>query len=94
MVSELNSYRTEHCEFKNVREDLLNVIYDKYEYGQILNCDGDIIYITLRDGNHFEGKRVLWDLSLSKETYEIDEIIEADSEGEFDYKHYEVQVKK
>ena len=94
LVTELNDYRKDHRTFRNVREDLLNVIYDKYDYDQILNCDGDIMYITMRDSHYFEGKRVLWDLSLSEETYEIEEIVETDSEGAFDFVHYEVQVKK
>ena len=90
----LYEYRKENRQFRNVSEDLLNHIYSKYEYNSILNCYGDIFFITIRDVHSYVGRRVLWNLELSEEEYEIEEIVERDSEGAFDSYDYKITLKK
>lgn len=67
-------------------------ICEKYNKENLLNCYGDIFLISDNKNGYYIGRRVLWNLGLSNEQYEIRENIENDCDGEYDYTDYEIEV--
>lgn len=84
----------EDCEWRNVKLGLWKTICGKYDDSDLLNCYGDIFFITEKEDDYYIGKRVLWNLELSKESYEIHEIVETDSDGNYDFTDYEIKLYK
>lgn len=84
--------------FRGVKIDFLHEIYKHYDEKDILNADGDIFYITEKKREDesviYKGSRILWNMSLSKEDYIIHEYELADSDGNYDYTDYEVELAK
>lgn len=84
------------CEWRNTKISYWKDICAKYPEDKLLNCYGDIFFIDKKDAdfdtNYYLGRRVLWNLSLSEEQYEIEEKIEHDSDGFYDYTDYEIKV--
>lgn len=81
------------CNWRNTKMSYWKDICEKYPEEKLLNCYGDIFYIYEKETNwdtYYIGRRVLWNLDLSEEYYEITERIEFDSEG--DYADYEIKV--
>ena len=78
--------------YDGVKLEYLKDIYSKYDEKNILNCFGDIFFIDERDGYEYEGRRVLWNLSLSNESYHINEYIELDENGCLVAHDYEINV--
>lgn len=89
-------YCLAECEWRNTKIDYWKDICAKYPEEKLLNCYGDIFFIDKKtsdfDISYYLGRRVLWNLSLSEEYYEITERIEFDSEGDYDYADYEIKV--
>lgn len=81
----------------NTRMDFWEVICQKYDMNDLLNCYGDIFFVQER-GKDFDGtpwyigKRVLWNLSLSEELYKITRQDECDADGEYDYSIYDIKL--
>lgn len=65
----------------------------KYNESDLLNCYGDIFFIDEKHKDYYIGRRVLWNLELSKEQYYIDEIIDCSADGEYNFTEYKVTVK-
>lgn len=84
----------EDCEWRNVKLGLWKTICTKYSDSDLLNCYGDIFFIEDKDDDTYWGRRVLWNLGLSDETYEIHEIVETDSDGNYDFTDYEIKLYK
>lgn len=66
----------------------------KYKEEDLLNCYGDIFFIDDHYGDYYVGRRVLWNLELSKEQYEIRSEEQYDSDGEYGWTEYEIKVIK
>lgn len=83
-------------EWRNTKMSYWKDICAKYPEEKLLNCYGDIFYIDERhiDKGFYVGRRVLWNLSLSNEQYYIEEIVEVDSDGEYDYTDYVISIKE
>lgn len=83
-------------EWRNTKMSYWKDICAKYPEDKLLNCHGDIFYIDKKDAdfdtNYYLGRRVLWNLSLSEEQYEITETIVYDSDDFYDYTDYEIKV--
>lgn len=82
----------EDCEWRNVKLGLWKTICTKYSDSDLLNCYGDIFFITEKDEDVYIGRRVLWNLELSHEYYEIREVEQCDCEGNYDFTDYEIKV--
>lgn len=96
--SEISNLRG-HCpEWRNTKTEYWYDITKKYDEKQLLNCYGDIFYIvkteTIDGITTHTGKRVLWNLKLSRELYHIEEHIEyeRDDDGceEYCWTDYEI----
>ena len=60
----------------------------------LVNANGDVIFIDEKTNNeHYVGRRVLWNLELSKEKYDVYITREVDSDGEYDYTDFEVELR-
>lgn len=81
-------------EWRNTKLSFWREICSKYDEHDLLNCYGDIFFIDQRRHDVYIGRRVLWNLGLSKEQYEIYAFIETDDDGEYLYTDYEVKVIK
>lgn len=84
-------------ELRGVKIGFLTEIYAKYDELKILNADGDIFFIKDETTDDYGikkyiGQRILWNLALSKELYIIKRIPNFDSDNEFDYYEYEIEV--
>lgn len=91
---ELEKNDTE-CSWRNTKSSYWKDICSKYDESKLLNCYGDIFLIEKTEQHYdrtYIGRRVLWNLGLSEERYEITEIIETDSNGEYDYTDYEIRL--
>ena len=78
-------------EWRNTKMSYWKDICKKYPEDKLLNCYGDIFFIDEHEDDWYIGRRVLWNLELSKEKYEIRETIEYDSDGEYDHIDYEIR---
>lgn len=79
-------------EWRNTKINYWKDICSKYPKEKLLNCYGDIFYIDEHDSYWYIGRRVLWNLGLSEEQYEIVETTEYNSDGETDYVDYLIKV--
>lgn len=80
--------------WRNTKLSFWREICLKYEEKDLLNCYGDIFFIDDHYGDTYVGRRVLWNLELSKEQYEISCEDENDSDGEYERTEYEIEVIK
>lgn len=91
-------YCLAECEWRNTKMSYWKDICAKYPENKLLNCYGDIFYIDEKetdfDTNYYLGRRVLWNLSLSEEYYEIIETIEYDKDGDYEFEDYSIKVIK
>lgn len=93
-MSELMAIYKPQSTWRGVRMDFWQHICTKYKESDLLNADGDIFFIDEKvDSEYFIGRRVLWNLELSKEQYNIYSYREMDSDGELDYITFEVELK-
>ena len=76
--------------FRNVDEKLLDYVYSKFDFYNVINNYGDLYFILERNADHFVAKRILWSLTLSEENYIIVEEDELDSDGEFISTNYNI----
>lgn len=79
---------------RGVRDSWWFSICQKYDERDLLNCNGDVLFIekgVVVNGCKV-GRRVLWNLELSKERYAITETEERDSDGEYAWTEYDVEV--
>lgn len=86
-----------YMEWRNTPLKFWWEITQKYKESDLLNCYGDIFFIDEVDTDNYNskryvGRRVLWNLGLSKEKYEIFECLEKDEYGEVDCIDYEINV--
>lgn len=86
------------CEWRNTKMSYWKDICAKYPENKLLNCYGDIFYIdkkeTAFDTTYYLGRRVLWNLSLSEEHYEIIKTIEYDEDGDYEFEDYSIKAIK
>lgn len=86
------------CEWRNTKISYWKDICAKYSEDKLLNCYGDIFYIDEKDADfdttYYLGRRVLWNLSLSEEHYEIIKTIEYDENGDYEFEDYSIKVIK
>jgi hypothetical protein len=80
--------------WRNTKLSFWREICLKYDEKDLLNCYGDIFFIDDHYGDTYVGRRVLWNLELSKEQYEIRCEDENDSDGEYEWTNYEIEVIK
>ncbi len=81
----------EHCH-RNTKMSLLKEIYSTYEEKDVLNCYGDIFFVDEKNADFYVGRRILWNLKLSKEKYKITPFIDYDSDG-YEYEaDYDIKV--
>lgn len=84
------------CEWRNTKIGYWKDICAKYPEEKLLNCYGDIFFIDKKtadfDTSYYLGRRVLWNLSLSEECYEIIETIEYDEDGDYEFEDYSIKV--
>ena len=76
----------------NARVDFWEAICEKYQLKDLLSCYGDIFFILEKGDNWYIGRRILWNLGLSDEKYEITVSTDADVEGNFNYYEYDIKV--
>ena len=88
---------------RNTDTYFVKKIEEKYPYGKILNAYGDIFYIDdyvldsyTKGFSRFNdiiytGRRILWNLELSKEKYQIRQIPVTDEDDNYDLPDYEVE---
>lgn len=85
-------------EWRNTKMSYWKDICEKYPENKLLNCYGDIFFIDKKtadfDTNYYLGRRVLWNLSLSEEQYEIIETVEYDENGDYEFEDYSIKVIK
>ena len=86
------------CEWRNTKMSYWKDICAKYPEDKLLNCYGDIFFIDKEmadfDTTYYLGRRVLWNLSLSEEHYEIVKTIEYDADGDYEFEDYSIKVIK
>lgn len=86
------------CEWRNTKMSYWKDICAKYPENKLLNCYGDIFFIDKKiadfDTTYYLGRRVLWNLSLSEEHYEIIKTIEYDENGDYEFEDYSIKVIK
>ena len=80
--------------WRNTKLSFWREICLKYDEKDLLNCYGDIFFVDERHGNYCVGRRVLWNLELSKESYEICSEREFEDDGEYAWTNYEINVIK
>ena len=76
--------------FRNVDEKLLDYVYSKFDFYNVINNYGDLYFILERNADHLVAKRILWSLQLSEENYIIVEEDDLDSDGEFISTNYSI----
>lgn len=86
-----NEYR--ESEWRNTKFSYWKDICLKYNESDLLNCYGDIFFIDEKHGDYYIGRRVLWNLGLSKEQYYIEPVDDYDIDGNYNYTDYEITVK-
>ena len=79
-------------QFRNTNFSFLGKIYEKFPEEKVLNCFGDIFYITENVNNIYICKRILWNLELSKERYCIFEDKTYDSDGDLEKVEYDIEI--
>ena len=80
------------AEWRNVKLLFWREICQVYKEEDLLNCYGDVFFIEERNEGSYIGRRVLWGLGLSKETYIIYETKNADCDGNYTYTDYEIEI--
>ena len=80
------------AEWRNIKLFFWREICQVYNEKDLLNCYGDIFFIEDKTKDAYIGRRVLWNLGLSKETYIIYEIKNIDCDGEYCYTDYEIEI--
>ena len=85
-------YQGSDITYRNVPVSLLEYIYTKFPQDKVLNCYGDIFLIEEKHIGTYIGNRILWDLSLSKEKYVIEQFDYVDDDGEVIEPDYKVSV--
>lgn len=98
MCNDLKEFE-EQGTYRNVDVFSMRKIYDKYNAEDVLNCYGDIFLIQDKVVKNYDlvvytGKRILWNLELSNEAYEIYENCIYDNENNFEGREYEISVIK
>ena len=78
--------------FRNVNEKLLDYVYSKFDFYNVINNYGDLYFIIERNSDHFIAKRILWSLALSEEKYIIVEENEYDNEDEYISTNYNISL--
>lgn len=78
--------------WRNTSMVFWKAICNVYDPKDLLNCYGDIFFILERHGDTYIGQRVLWNLSLSKERYIIEEVKDIDCYGEYNAEYYNIDV--
>jgi hypothetical protein len=77
----------------NIDKRLLNIVAEKYDFTTIIEVYGELYKIDTKKGSQNQYlicRKILWDLSLSKNQFEIERIEERTSDGEYDYTYYEI----
>lgn len=86
----------DNFEWRNTKMIYWQDICGKYNEDKLLNAYGDIFFIEERDisseGERYVGRRILWNLGLSNEKYEIFGERVYDSDGDYEGMDYEVRV--
>ena len=85
-------YQGADITYRNVPVSLLEYIYTKFPQDKVLNCYGDIFLIEEKHIETYIGNRILWDLSLSKEKYLIEQCDDISEDGEFLEQDYQVTI--
>ena len=84
IAKELSEARGGCTSWRNTKIEYWRDIVNKYGKENLLNAYGDIFYIVKKENIDgvvtYTGKRVLWNLGLSKELYHIEEITETDED--------------
>lgn len=80
------------AEWRNVKLLFWREICQAYKEEDLLNCYGDVFFIEDKTESAYIGRRVLWNLGLSKETYIIYEIKDVDCDGEYTYTDYQIEI--
>ena len=98
MCNDLKEFE-EQGTYRNVDVFSMRKIYNKYNAEDVLNCYGDIFLIQDKVVKNYDlvvytGKRILWNLELSNEAYEIYENCIYDNENNFEGREYEISVIK
>lgn len=85
--------------WRNVDNRILEVVNEKYKFEEYINNYGEI-YIKEKflgfDGRDrlYLCKKLRFDMNTSEELYKIREFDEVDSDGEYDYTDYEIELYK
>jgi hypothetical protein len=91
----LEFWKNEHeneTTYKNTKMIFWREICLKYDEKDLLNCYGDIFFIVEKNANYYIGRRILWNLELSEEKYEITAVTEKDDDDiEYDFS-YDIKV--
>lgn len=77
----------------NVDKRLLKIVAEKYDFIDIIETGGELFKVEKRNGSRGQYlicRKILWDLTLSKNQFEIERIDEETNDGEYDYTHYEI----
>lgn len=87
--------RNKDCEgeWRNTKFSYWKDICLKYDEKNLLNCYGDIFFIDEKYKDYYVGRRVLWNLGLSKEQYYIEPVDDYDADGYYNFTDYEITVK-
>ena len=85
-------YKATDLSWRNTSIVFWKAICNVYDPKDLLNCYGDIFFIMEQHGDTYIGKRVLWNLELSKERYIIEEEKDSDADGEYNGTYYEINV--
>lgn len=80
-------------EWRNTKFNYWKDICLKYDEDKLINCFGDIFFIDEKHESYYVGRRVLWNLCLSKEQYYIEPFDDFDADGNYNYTEYEITVK-
>ena len=85
--------------YKNVDGRILQVVDEKYKHQDYVIVDGEI-YVVKKflkcEGKDrlFLGQKLKFDMSTTKEFYQVREFDVLDSDGEYDYTDYEIELYK
>lgn len=77
----------------NIDKRILKIVAEKYNFIDIIEVNGELYKVEKRRGIRGENlicRRILWDLTLSENQFEIERVDEEDSDGEYDYTHHEI----
>lgn len=89
----VEEYRPD-TKWRGVRDEFWREICKIHNEEKLINAGGDILFIDEKvDNCHWVGRRVLWNLQLSEEQYDIYEEELYDSDGDYDGVAYEVVVR-